>query len=94
MKRRDFLASVGAATVCAVIPRTLLATSPSNYGNLLILIELKGGNDSLNMVVPYAASEYYALAAPCDPARSGPPARCGDGAAPVAPAADGALGRE
>jgi len=61
MKRRDFLASVGAATVCAVIPRTLLAASPANYGNLLILIELKGGNDSLNMVVPYAASEYYAL---------------------------------
>jgi len=61
MNRRDFLGSAGAATVCAVIPRTLLAASPASYSNLLILIELKGGNDGLNMVVPYAASEYYAL---------------------------------
>ena len=30
--------------------------------NLLILVELKGGNDGLNTVVPYADADYYAPA--------------------------------
>ena len=59
--RRAFLAGVGAASVCALMPGRLLAATYPGYGNLLILIELKGGNDGLNTVVPYAASEYYAL---------------------------------
>lgn len=33
----------------------------NGYGNLLILIELKGGNDGLNTVVPYTSAQYYAL---------------------------------
>ena len=33
----------------------------ANYRNLLVLIELKGGNDGLNTVVPYADPTYYAL---------------------------------
>ena len=33
----------------------------SNYRNLLVLIELKGGNDGLNTVVPYSDPTYYAL---------------------------------
>jgi uncharacterized protein (DUF1501 family) len=59
--RRAFLAGCGAASVCALMPGSLLAAAPPAYGNLLVLIELKGGNDGLNTVVPYAASEYYAL---------------------------------
>ncbi len=59
--RRAFLAGVGAASVCALMPGRLWAAMQPGYGNLLILIELKGGNDGLNTVVPYAAGEYYAL---------------------------------
>jgi uncharacterized protein (DUF1501 family) len=33
----------------------------ANYRNLLVLIELKGGNDGLNTVVPFTSSTYYAL---------------------------------
>jgi uncharacterized protein (DUF1501 family) len=62
MNRRDFLAAVGTASVTAVLPRAAFAAaSGTGYGNLLILVELKGGNDGLNTVVPYAAPEYYAL---------------------------------
>ena len=61
MKRRAFLTSIGAATVSAILPRATLAASAADYGNLLILVELKGGNDGLNTVIPYASGEYYAL---------------------------------
>ena len=61
MKRRDFL-SIGAAGVASAwLPRVALAQSAEGYRRLLILVELKGGNDSLNTVVPYADNSYYAL---------------------------------
>ncbi|HYC48749.1 MAG TPA: DUF1501 domain-containing protein [Burkholderiales bacterium] len=44
-----------------MFPHAAIAAPGSAYGNLLILVELKGGNDGLNTVIPYAASEYYAL---------------------------------
>ncbi len=62
MDRREFLSAVGTAAVAAWWPSGAFAeNTPGNYGNLLILIELKGGNDGLNTVVPYADAEYYAL---------------------------------
>lgn len=60
MNRRDFLNTIGAATLALFTPRVALAAG-GNYGNLLILVELKGGNDGLNTVVPYSDTEYYSL---------------------------------
>jgi uncharacterized protein (DUF1501 family) len=61
MNKRDFLKITGAAAVTALLPRFALAAGTPDYGNLLILVELKGGNDGLNTVIPYAAPEYYSL---------------------------------
>lgn len=60
MKRREFFSTIGAATLAAFAPRLAFAAG-GNYGNLLVLVELKGGNDGLNTVVPYADNDYYAL---------------------------------
>ena len=62
MNRRDFLNTFGAAAVTAIVPRPAFAQRAStSYDRLLVLVELKGGNDGLNTVVPYADSRYYAL---------------------------------
>jgi uncharacterized protein (DUF1501 family) len=62
MKRRDFLrATTGAATLAVLAPRVALAQPAAGYENLLVLVELKGGNDGLNTVVPYADRTYYSL---------------------------------
>ena len=61
MDRRHFL-SIGAASVAALaLPELCIAQAPQGYRRLLILVELKGGNDALNTVVPYADPAYYAL---------------------------------
>lgn len=57
MKRRDFLA----ASVAALLAPTAWSAGGAGYRRLLILIELKGGNDGLNTVVPYADARYYEL---------------------------------
>jgi uncharacterized protein (DUF1501 family) len=67
MDRRDFLrlSAMGSliATPAALATRVAWGAAPSgaNYRNLVVLIELKGGNDGLNTVVPYADPAYYAL---------------------------------
>jgi uncharacterized protein (DUF1501 family) len=60
MNRREFLNTVGATTVVALAPGVTRAAG-ADYGKLLVLVELKGGNDGLNTVVPYASSTYYDL---------------------------------
>lgn len=57
--RRDFLGFLGAGAWVAVSPQVSWASAPvsptaANYRRLLVLVELKGGNDGLNTVVPYA----------------------------------------
>jgi len=69
MKRRDFLAAAAAMTAAGAAPWLPGAAhaqggagaprQASGYDNLLILVELKGGNDGLNTVVPFADPLYY-----------------------------------
>ena len=68
MNRRDFLQSAAGVAALACLPAwgpawAQKATAPGagNFGNLLILIELKGANDGLNTVVPFADAAYYGL---------------------------------
>ncbi|MGF6601231.1 uncharacterized protein (DUF1501 family) [Paraburkholderia sp. GAS448] len=71
MKRRDFLSMTAAAGASLWLPAAFAAqtgmladggASPAGgYGNLLVLVELKGGNDGLNTVIPYADPAYYQL---------------------------------
>jgi uncharacterized protein (DUF1501 family) len=67
MKRRHFLqfASCWPLASGALLPAASLtwaaAPSGTRYRNLLVLIELKGGNDGLNTLVPYASATYYGL---------------------------------
>ena len=66
MNRRHF---VKLAACLPLWPGALLPSSVAwaaaapgaRYRNLLVLIELKGGNDGLNTLVPYANPTYYAL---------------------------------
>src|SRR2546423_4514958 len=61
MNRRDFLVTAGTVSLTAVFPPAARAAPGADYSNLLILVELKGGNDGLNTVIPYTAGEYYNL---------------------------------
>lgn len=60
MKRRDFLKTIGLFPLLGSPVMAWAATNP-RYQNLLILIELKGGNDGLNTVIPFADPLYAQL---------------------------------
>ena len=62
MERRDFLKILGLTPLIPYgIDLAFAAAPQKGYRNLLVLLELKGGNDGLNTIVPYADSEYYTL---------------------------------
>ena len=61
-RQDDFLAaSVMPRSVIRPRPRVGAGFRAAATRRLLVLIELKGGNDGLNTVVPYADDAYYRL---------------------------------
>ena len=60
MDRRDFLRIAATVSVSAALP-AFAVPSADPKRRLLILVELKGGNDGLNTVVPYADPLYARL---------------------------------
>ena len=68
MKRRDFLSQFSSVTSAALLSahapgwaQAMASRASSVQDRILVLIELKGGNDGLNTVVPYADSAYFQL---------------------------------
>lgn len=62
MRRRDFLKAAGATTLALAAPGVLHATAGSaGHERVFVLVELAGGNDGLNTVVPFADSAYRRL---------------------------------
>jgi uncharacterized protein (DUF1501 family) len=61
MQRRKFLSLLGALPMLPYAANVSYAAGNSDYKNVLILVELKGGNDGLNTVIPYTDPNYYAL---------------------------------
>ena len=60
MRRRGFIRAIGGTALGAMASPIALAGS-DDCSRLLVLVELKGGNDGLNTVVPYADPDYYRL---------------------------------
>ncbi len=67
MDRREFLfRGIGVATVSAMVPRFAVAgarffeesLAPGAGGRVLVVVELAGGNDGLNTIVPYTDPLY------------------------------------
>ena len=61
MNRRTFIRAAGAAAAVSWLPWPAQAASARGERRLLVLVELKGGNDGFNTLVPYTDAEYYRL---------------------------------
>ena len=66
MKRRNFLKSAGLASSALMVPSFLQGATgrrlmSSRTGRILVVIQLSGGNDGLNSIVPYQNDIYYKL---------------------------------
>ena len=63
MKRRDFLAKSSLASCLMLVPNFMKAfesLDPATLGyKKLVLIQLSGGNDGLNTIIPYRNDLYY-----------------------------------
>ena len=62
MNRRHFMAALASgAGMLALGPHVSVMAAAPSQKRLLVLVELKGGNDGLNTLVPYADPAYFAL---------------------------------
>ena len=69
MNRRRFLSTTAALPLARAFAGATFGTAglafanapADEYRNLLVIVELKGGNDGLNTLVPFADQAYYAL---------------------------------
>lgn len=62
--RRDFLKSTSLIALGSTLPEFLLRTAnaaESGKDNILVVIEMTGGNDGLNTVIPFTDDRYYKL---------------------------------
>src|SRR5690606_34512805 len=64
MKRRDFFKQTSLATGALLIPSFLkpleaLALDRLSGHKNLVVVQLSGGNDGINTVIPYGLDEYY-----------------------------------
>src|SRR5262245_25670385 len=65
LNRRDFLKSSSLLALASAVPwfvaRTALAAEKDKDGRILVVVQLDGGNDALNTVVPFANPDYEKL---------------------------------
>jgi uncharacterized protein (DUF1501 family) len=65
LTRRNFLKSASLLALAPTLPRFLARTAhtaePVRDGQVLVVVQLDGGNDALNTVVPHADPEYAKL---------------------------------
>jgi len=63
IKRRDFLKTGSLATASLLLPKFLKAASAPGLlppkGKILVVLQLSGGNDGLNMIIPVRNDIYY-----------------------------------
>jgi len=61
MRRRDFLKLTGLTPLVLAVPEVGAQATGVHWERVLVLVELRGGNDGLNTVVPYRDEQYYRL---------------------------------